>query len=917
MSPVPDTGASALSGSELSHSSLSQVSGADFAKANQFFQPADGGVASQALTGLDIQGISAPAPMAGSEALAMMPPAGGSEAGVLAGLAGANEPISPLIQLIMKLPGAMGIVNSFFEFLANFFLNPVSFFDILNPTMWAHHAAVAFSSTASHMPTISMSILPSNAPILSSMSGFGQPMFSSDLLSSKLNLSLGNSSYSSLAKSGVDAMQTNSFNVGGELTPQTAVYEGAPGAVAGQVPTGHLSGPSLTDVGSANHVATNTRLFSDRLGGGSSFNSMNLAAKTPAPLGSGAGNVGQSVAGNSISSGLNPMSHAGSFHQPAGSFLNNVRFEGAPQMAQLKSNFMPNAGHEVGYSMNPGVGQDVGFNGINASPNTDASGITYGPSGSVGNDLGAGAAGANTNNMIAMDQPVQSFKPTLSGAESQQFRSAFPSGNQSPMAQSGQGAPVSGLKAKQLSLDSIDSTPKSVPGTSHGAPSGKLASAPSHKVADAAAPKSTAQGADAVKAHKAPAADAPKHVSHEAPKHVAHEAPKHAAAPKHIEAKSVSHKAEHIAAKPKAETVSNQSADQQQQLDSQGNAVDQNGNVNEGVAQDGTVADGTEIASADTSNAATQYTVQKGDSLWNIAKDHLGGGAKWQEIYQLNQNLIGQNPDLIYPGTTLQLPGGAPEIASGGTTTMTNYIVKPGDNLWDISHDMLGKGSSWGDIYQANKDIIGADPGLIHPGQQLQVPTTDPSGGGTVASSAVDPSAVDPGAMGAPSAQPVSAEMTGAGAPDLRSGVDSVKSMQGAGTEYGAAAPEQYSMPQTQAAPQQVSSYPESADYMSMNSTPQNGFQPTVAHSKGLPVIPANSTPIEAGPGSAWAATPKPAIDTAAASMNSVTAPNAAHSAATTTTNAAAATHSLATKSPVVAGSVFSNLKTLFGKTAK
>lgn len=858
MSPTPDVGASALSGTDLSHSTLSQVSGADFAKANQFFQ-ADGGAASQALTGIDIQGIAAPAPLSGTEALAMMPPTGGVEAGVLGAVPGA-EPISPMIQLIMKLPGAMGLISSFFDFLAAFF-SPTGLFDMLNPAMWAQHAAVAFSNTAASLPTISMGMLPSNAPILSSLTGIGQPMFSSDLLSAKLNLSLGNSSYSSLAKSGVDAMQGNSLNVGAELTPQSAVYETGAGAVVpGQVPSGHLSGPSLTDVGSANHVANNTRLFSDRLGSGSSFNSMNLAAKTPSPLGNtAASGMGQSTAGSSLAHGMNPIAQAGNFNQP-GSFLSNARFEGAPQIAQqLKTNFVPNSGHEVGYSMNPGVGQDVGFNA--ASPNTDASGVTYGPSGYVGNDL---ASGGN-NNLIAMDQPTQSFKPTLSG-DGQQFRSAFPSGNQGQMAQGGSnaGSSMTGLKAKQLSLESLDSNATS---TASGAANGKLSAASANKVGDAGA-KSVSS--DAVKAAKAPA--------HEVHK-VAHEAPK-----------QVAHKANHTVAKAKpAETVAKQPSEATQQSQ----AADGN------LAQDGTVADGTQIAANDNANAVTQYTVQKGDNLWNIAKEQLGGGAKWQEIYQLNQNLIGQNPDMIYPGTTLQLPGGAPEIASTGTTTMTDYVVKPGDNLWDISQDLLGDATKWGDIYKANQDLIGSNPGMIHPGQQLQIPSSDPAGA-TVASNAVDPTAqaaaVDPNAMGAPSAQPADMGMADAG---------SVKSMQAGGTEYGAVAPEQYVAPQAQAIPQQVSSYPEAQGFMS--AAPQAQFQPTIAphqptiahQGKGLPVIPANSVPIEAGPGAAWAATPKPVVDVAA---------NTAQAA-----QAAAASN--VAKGQVVAGGVFSNMKSLLGKT--
>ena len=48
--------------------------------------------------------------------------------------------------------------------------------------------------------------------------------------------------------------------------------------------------------------------------------------------------------------------------------------------------------------------------------------------------------------------------------------------------------------------------------------------------------------------------------------------------------------------------------------------------------------------------------VRRGDSLWRISKRHLGNGKKWDKFYRLNKRKI-DNPDLIYPGQTLILPG--------------------------------------------------------------------------------------------------------------------------------------------------------------------------------------------------------------------------------------------------------------------
>lgn len=50
------------------------------------------------------------------------------------------------------------------------------------------------------------------------------------------------------------------------------------------------------------------------------------------------------------------------------------------------------------------------------------------------------------------------------------------------------------------------------------------------------------------------------------------------------------------------------------------------------------------------------------------------------------------------------------------------YTVQPGDTLWAIAKRTLGDGSRWRELYQANQDVIGADPNKISPGQTLRVP---------------------------------------------------------------------------------------------------------------------------------------------------------------------------------------------------
>jgi nucleoid-associated protein YgaU len=74
--------------------------------------------------------------------------------------------------------------------------------------------------------------------------------------------------------------------------------------------------------------------------------------------------------------------------------------------------------------------------------------------------------------------------------------------------------------------------------------------------------------------------------------------------------------------------------------------------------------------------ATLTYVVQPGDNLWDLAAAHLGSPLRWHELYDLNQDRaepgggVLVNPNLIYPGWTLEFPAGATGLgapsSSGG-----------------------------------------------------------------------------------------------------------------------------------------------------------------------------------------------------------------------------------------------------------
>jgi nucleoid-associated protein YgaU len=76
------------------------------------------------------------------------------------------------------------------------------------------------------------------------------------------------------------------------------------------------------------------------------------------------------------------------------------------------------------------------------------------------------------------------------------------------------------------------------------------------------------------------------------------------------------------------------------------------------------------------------------------------------------------------------------DVRSGSSTTdpfktmetSKKYTVQKGDTLSAIAKREYGDASEWRAIYDANRDQI-QDPDMIHPGQELNIPTRGESGG--------------------------------------------------------------------------------------------------------------------------------------------------------------------------------------------
>ena len=95
------------------------------------------------------------------------------------------------------------------------------------------------------------------------------------------------------------------------------------------------------------------------------------------------------------------------------------------------------------------------------------------------------------------------------------------------------------------------------------------------------------------------------------------------------------------------------------------------------------------------------YIVVKGDTLSGIASKY---NTTYQELAEIN-NI--KDPNKIYPGQKIKIP-------SSGVI----YVVQKGDTLSGIASKY---NTTWQSIYEKNKDVIGDNPDLIKPGQNLKI----------------------------------------------------------------------------------------------------------------------------------------------------------------------------------------------------
>jgi LysM repeat protein len=100
--------------------------------------------------------------------------------------------------------------------------------------------------------------------------------------------------------------------------------------------------------------------------------------------------------------------------------------------------------------------------------------------------------------------------------------------------------------------------------------------------------------------------------------------------------------------------------------------------------------------------ASRRYTVQRGDTLSSIAQRFYGSAGDWNRLYAANRSVL-HNPDMIFPGQVLAIPGHLPVASTspaghGGSTQVTTASMLSGtlscgglEELWEQAGGSSGE----------------------------------------------------------------------------------------------------------------------------------------------------------------------------------------------------------------------------------
>lgn len=125
-----------------------------------------------------------------------------------------------------------------------------------------------------------------------------------------------------------------------------------------------------------------------------------------------------------------------------------------------------------------------------------------------------------------------------------------------------------------------------------------------------------------------------------------------------------------------------------------------------------------------TSSEIASYLVviRPNDFLGKIAKREYNNYKIWRSIYEWNRDLIGDDPNIIYPYNELTLFKPAFEITRPSHDYIVHEVAK-GETLWSIAKDWYGDNLAWKLVHSDNKEILNSNGGRLVIGMELKIRT--------------------------------------------------------------------------------------------------------------------------------------------------------------------------------------------------
>ena len=141
------------------------------------------------------------------------------------------------------------------------------------------------------------------------------------------------------------------------------------------------------------------------------------------------------------------------------------------------------------------------------------------------------------------------------------------------------------------------------------------------------------------------------------------------------------------------------------------------------------------------------YVVRANDNYWTISQRLYGTGAYFRALAEHNRQRI-PDENRLTPGDSIAAPSTAdlersyPSLcprsdsrtagqerplvstASAHGSGPRTYVVQEGDNLFNIAKYELHSASRWSEIYDLNRDLLGANVDRLTPGMRLTLPDT-------------------------------------------------------------------------------------------------------------------------------------------------------------------------------------------------